>query len=115
MVGEGIIEIGGDKHRRSREEVRMLKSILDQLRILHIIDDFIFYSTIAETERMKETRKIREWKFEKDGGVSLENRVGHNGRFECRKLTISDPFEKNSTRLILLDDEEYKFLGGLFY
>jgi len=115
MVGEGIIEIDGDKFARSRDDIRKLKSILDELRIMHIIDDVMFYSSFAEAERIKEIRNVRRCKFEKDGGVSLENRFGHNGRFEYRELIIPDLFEINFTRLILLDDEEYKFLGDLLY
>jgi hypothetical protein len=117
MVGEGIIEIGGEKFKKSKEDIRKLKSILDELRIMHIIDDVIFYLPFAEAERMKEIRNAnaRVWKVEKDGGVSLENRFCHNGRFEYRELIIPDLFENNFTRLILLDDKEYKFLGDLLY
>jgi hypothetical protein len=84
---------------------------------MHIIDDVIFYLPFAEAERMKEIRNAdaRVWKIEKDGGVSLENRFCRNGRFEYWELIIPDLFENNFTRLILLDGEEYKFLGDLLY
>ena len=117
MVDEGIIEIGNEKFQTSREDIKRLKSILDELRIMHIIDDVIFYPPFAEAKRMKEIRNAnaRGWEIEKDGGISLENRFCHNGRFEYRELIIPDLFENNFTRLILLDDEEYKFLGDLLY
>ena len=115
MAGEGIIEIDGNKFRRPREDIRKLKSILDELRIMHIIDDVMFYSTSEEAEQMNATRNAREWKFEKDGGVGLENRFCHTGPFEYRELIIPDLFVNNFTRLILLDHEQYKFLGDLFY
>ena len=107
MVGEGIIEIGGEKFKKSREDIRKLKSILDELRIMHIIDDIIFYLSFAEAERARAVTAM--W------SVSRENRFCHNRRFEYRELIIPDLFENNFTRLILLDDEEYKFLGDLLY
>ncbi|MGB5615756.1 MAG: hypothetical protein WBM78_02870, partial [Desulfobacterales bacterium] len=79
MVGEGILEIGGEKFKKSKEDIRSLKSILDDLRIMHIIDDVIFYLPFAKAERMKEIRNAnaRGWEIEKDGGISLENRFCH--------------------------------------
>ena len=44
MVGEGIIEISGEKIRTCREDIRKLKSILDELHIMHVIDDVVWYS-----------------------------------------------------------------------
>ena len=117
MVDEGIIEIGNEKFKKSREDIKRLKSILDELRIMHIIDNVIFYLPFAEAERRKEIRtaNARVWKIENNGGVSLGNRFCHNGRFEYRELIIPDLFENNFTCLILLDGEEYKFLGDLLY
>ena len=115
MAGEGIIEISGERTKAAREDIKKLKSLLDGLGILHIIDDVMFFSPFDLTERMKEIHNVRVLKNGNDGGVRLKNRVGHNGRFKYRELIIPDLFENNFTRLILMDLGEYKFLGSLLY
>jgi len=115
MVGEGIIEISGEKIKTTRENIRKLKSILDELHIIHIIDDVVHYSPSDAAERTKEIDNVRMWKIEKYGDVSLKNRFGRSEQFEYRELIIPDLFEINYTRLLLLEDENYKFLGDLLY
>ena len=82
---------------------------------MHIIDDVMFFSPFDRAERMEEIHKARGFKNEKDGGASLKSRFVHSGRFEYLELIIPDLFEINFTRLILLDLEEYEFLGSLLY
>jgi len=115
MVGEGIIEISGEKIKTTREDIRKLKSILDELHIMHIIDDVVCYSPSEAAEHTKEINTVRMWKIEKDGDVSLKNRFGRSEQFEYRELIIPDLFEINYMRLLLLDDENYRFLGNLLY
>ena len=115
MVGEGIIEISGERMTTARENIRKLKSILDGLRVMHIIDDIIFFSPCDEDRQMKAILKVRESEIEKNACVGLESRFGQSARFEYRKMIIPDLFKNNFTRLILLDDEEYKFLGDMLY
>ena len=115
MVGEGILEISGERIKTAREDIRKLKFILDGLGIMHIIDDVMFFSPFDMATRMREIHNVRVLKIENAGGVSLKNRVGHNGRFKYRELIIPGLFENNFTRLLLMDYEEYEFLGSLLY
>lgn len=115
MVGMDIVEIGGEKVKTARANIRKLKSILDELCIMHIIDGVMFYSTSEKVDRMKEIHNVRGLKAEKNGGISLKNRFGHSGRLEYQELIIPDLFEINYTRLISIDEEEYKFVGNLLY
>ena len=115
MVGEGIIEISGEKIRTCREDIRKLKSILDELHIMHVIDDVVWYSPPDAAEWTKKIDNAWVWKIEKDGGVSLKNGFDRSGQFDYRELIIPDLFEINYTRLLLLEDENYKFLGDLLY
>ena len=115
MVGEGIIEISGERIETARENIRKLKSILDGLRVMHIVDDIMFHIPFDQVERMKEFCHARGGEIENADCADLKSRFGHSARFEYREMIIPDLFESYFTRLIQLDDEEYKFLGDMLY
>ena len=76
-----------------------LSSILDKLGIYHILDEVMFFAPFDAADRMKAIHKVKVWKVERDGSVSLKNRFGHSGRFKYRKLVIPTPglFDINIT------------------
>jgi len=113
MAKVGIIQIADSRIEATPEDVRMLKSILDKLRIQHIIDDVVFFAAFDAAARMKEIHNVKVWKVEKDGSVSLKNRFGHSGRFEYRKLVMASVYEISYRDLIDLDYEEAEFLSDL--
>jgi len=115
VTDKGIIEIGNSKIEATQEEIRILKSILDNLYIYHIIDDVVFFSPFDAAIRMKAIHNVKVWKVERDGSVSRNNRFGHSGCFEYRKLVIPDLYEFNFINLLLLDNEEADFIGDLVY
>lgn len=115
MIDKGTIEIGDSKIEATPEDIRVLKSILDDLRIYHIVDDVVFFSPFNAASRMKAIHNVNVWKTERDGSVSLNNRFGHSGRFEYRNLVLPGFYEFNFINLLLLDDKEAEFFGDLIY
>jgi hypothetical protein len=115
VTEKGIIQFGDSKIEADPEDIRALKSILDKLRIYHIIDDVVFFSAIDAAARMKALHRVKVWKVERDGSVSLKNRFGHSGRFQYRRLVLPEFYEINFINLLLLDVDEAEFIGGLVY
>lgn len=115
MIDKGTIEIGDTKIEAIPEDIRALKSILDDLRIYHIVDDIVFFCPFDAAARMKAIHNVKVWKTERDGSVNLKNRFGHSRCFEYRNLVLPGLFEINFINLLLLDEKEAEFLGGLVY
>ncbi|MGD1971564.1 MAG: hypothetical protein PVF37_07575 [Desulfobacterales bacterium] len=115
MLESSTIRIGDHKFQSTKQIVRRLKTILDQLKVPHILDDVSFHNTLLDLYRMKYLFKTDVWKVEKDGSVSLKNRFGHNGRFENRCLTIRNLLEFQFVDLSVLDREDAEFLSNQIY
>ena len=115
MLETSTIRIGEQKFQSTKQIVRRLKTILDQLKVPHILDDVSFHNTLLDLYRMKYLYKTDVWKVEKDGSVSLKNRFGHNGRFENRCLTIRNLLEFQFVDLSVLDREDAEFLSNQIY
>jgi hypothetical protein len=115
VTEKGIIQFGDSIIEADPTDIRALKTILDKLRIYHIIDDVAYYSPVDAAARMKALYKVKVWKVERDGSVSLKNRFGHSGRFQYRHLILPGFYEINFTGLLLLDVDEAEFIGDLVY
>jgi hypothetical protein len=115
MPESSTIRIGEFKIQSTKQVVRRLKTILDQLKVPHILDDVSFHNTLLDLYRMKYLYKTDVWKVEKDGSVSLKNRFGHNGRFENQCLTIRNLLEFQFVDLSVLDREDAEFLSNQIY
>ncbi len=115
MSEPSTIRIGKHKFQSTKQIVCRFKTILDQLKVPHILDDVSFHNTLLDLYRMKYLYKTDVWKVEKDGSVSLKNRFGHNGRFEHRCLTIRNLLEFQFVDLSILDREDAEFLSNQIY
>ena len=111
MIDPSTIKIGENEIKSNKRTVRKLKTILDKLKVPHILDDVSFHNTLLDLYRIKYLYKTDVWKVEKDGSVSLKNRFGHSGKFENRCLTIRNLLEFQFVDLSLLDTVEAEFLS----
>jgi len=115
MIDKGIVEFGGKRTELAVEDILKLKSILDELGIMHIIDDVTFSSPTEEVERMKVTPDLRMWMVENDSSVSPKDEFDHRKRLEFRELIIPYLFEIDFMSLTQLDYEEAELLADLLY
>jgi hypothetical protein len=115
MPDIGMIRIGKDEIKSSKDSIQTFKAILDKLEVPHILDEVGFHNTLLDLHRMKTLYKTDVWKVEKDGSVSLKNRFGHSGRFENRRLIIRNLLEFRFVDLSLLTREEAEFLSDQIY
>ena len=111
MIDPSTIKIGENEIKSNKRTVRKLKTILDKLKVPHILDDVSFHNTLLDLYRIKYLYRTDVWKVEKDGSVSLKNRFGHSGKFENRCLTIRNLLEFQFVDLSLLDTNEAEFLS----
>ena len=115
MIDPSTIKIGENEIKSDKRTVRKLKTILDKLKVPHILDDVSFHNTLLDLYRIKYLYKTDVWKVEKDGSVSLKNRFGHSGRFANRRLIIRNILEFKFVDLSLLNREEAEFLSDQIY
>jgi hypothetical protein len=97
----------------TKQEVKKLKSILDKLQVHYILDHVSFHDTVSAVELMKEIHKVKAWKVEKDGSVSLNNRFGHSGLFKYQYIYIPRLLEVAIVDWDILSVEEVDFLDQL--
>ena len=113
MANCAMIKIGANTIKTSKQELKFLKAILDQLELPYILDGISFHNTLIDLNRMKAIYNTNVWKVEADGSVSLKNRFGHSGRFDYRYLCMPNLIEFQFVDLNILTDEECDFLGYL--
>ena len=113
MIDKGIIEINGKRTKVGRKDIRKLKRILDELGIMHIIDDVSFCSTFRAAGRMEGLHDIRMLRAESDGRVLATNRFTHQEQIQFRKLKIPCFCLIDFISLAQLDYEEAELLGDL--
>jgi hypothetical protein len=115
MANSAMIKIGANTIKTSKQELKFLKAILDQLELPYILDGISFHNTLIDLNRMKTIHNTNVWKVEADGSVSLKNRFGHSGQFKYRYLRMPHLIEFQFVDLNILSDEEYDFLGFIIY
>ena len=115
MANCAMIKIGANTIKTSKQELKFLKAILDQLELPYILDGISFHNTLIDLNRMKAIYNTNVWKVEADGSVSLKNRFGHSGRFDYRYLRMPHLIEFQFVDLNILTDDEYDFLGYIIY
>ena len=97
----------------TKQEVKQLKCILERLQVHYILDHVSFHNTVSTIELMKAIHKVKVWKIEKDGSVSLYNRFGHSGRFKYQYIYVPDPLELETVDWSNLSVDEADFLDQL--
>jgi hypothetical protein len=115
MAALGQISIGENIIESTKKEIRSLKLILDKLEVPYILDDISFHNTLMDLYRLKRQHGTEVWKVEKDGSVSLKNRFGHSGRFECNYLRMPSLVEFQFADLNLLTESETEFLSYIIF
>jgi len=115
MIDIGIIEIDGQRNEAAREDIRKLKFILDELCIMHIMDDVSFCSTPCAAERMENIHDVRMSKAENGGKVPPETQFAHRDKLQFRELKIPNFCLIDFNSLTQLDYEEAELLGDLVY
>jgi len=115
MRDTGIIEIDGKRNAVAREDIRKLKSILEELGIMHIADDVSFCSTIRAAGQIEDIQNVRLSRTENDDGVLPEYRCGCGEKPRFRELIIPDFFLIDFVSLTQLDNDEAEFIGNLIY
>jgi len=115
MTVKGIVEIGGTRTEVAREEIRKLKVCLDDLCIMHIVDDVMFYSPCEAALDAEEIDDIGVCNGQKEGRVSSASGHRKNGQFEFRELIIPYFYAIDYISLIQLNDEDAEFLGNLLH
>jgi hypothetical protein len=101
--------------KSNRQEIKRLKSILDKLKLPHIVDDISFHNTFIDLHRMRTLHNTKFWKVERDGSLSLSNRFGHSGRLAYKEMSIASIEEFNFVDLFSLNSDESEFLADLLY
>jgi hypothetical protein len=119
-IGGGVsdsvtLKIGNVTSRATCDDVRKLKSILDEHRIFHIIDGSVFYNSSERFLFPNQIHEIRIWKAANGGSVSCKGRINQRKGSDCRKLIVPYLYKINFLSLIFLDTEEAEFLGDLIY
>jgi hypothetical protein len=107
---QGSLIVYDNELRVPKEDIKVLKDILDKLKIHHTMDDICFHATDAIIGLIKYCKNTDVWKVEKNGGVNLKNRFGHSGQFEYRTLCIPSLIEFLLVDLNVLNDKESDFL-----
>ena len=111
----GIVEIGGKRTEVAREDIRKLKISLDELCIMHIVDDVTFYSPCEAVLAVEEIDDLGICNGQKEGSVSPESDSHLSGKLEYRELIIPYFYQIDYISLIQLNDEDAEFLGDLLY
>jgi len=88
MIDTGIVEIDGKRTEATREDIRKVKCILDELGIMHIVDDVSFCSTFRAAGQIEGNHDIRKSKAGNSGGVLPKCRFGYSEKLEFRELNI---------------------------
>lgn len=94
----GILEFDKNIHVVSKNYMIKLRKILDRVKIPYILDRVSFHSTTSSLALAKAIHNTNVWKVEKDGGVNLDSRFGHSGKFRYNHLVVLD-LELIKTRL----------------
>ncbi len=115
MIDKGIVEIGGKRREVALEDILKLKSILDELCIMHIFDGVTIFSAFNGDKRTVENRNVRMRMAGKDGRVILKGGFGHSGPVAFREMIIPYFYEIDFMSLTQLDYEEAEFIGDLLY
>ena len=115
MTVKGIVEIGGKRTEVAGEDIRKLKISLDELCIMHIVDDVTFYSPCETVLAVEEVDDVGICNGKKEGRVSPESDSHLSGKLEYRELIIPYFYEIDYISLIQLNDEDAEFLGDLLY
>ena len=115
MIDKGTVEIGGKRRQVAGEDIRRLKSILDDLCIMNIIDGVTIFSAFNSDKRLVESRNDRIRMAAKDGRVVFKDGFGHSGRADFREMIIPYFYVIDFMSLTQLDYEEAEFIGDLLY
>jgi hypothetical protein len=111
----GLIEIGNIATKASTDDIRKLKSILDEHRIFHIVDDVKFFHLHAETARPEVTHQGGDGEFDPTKHRLWMHKIRHGDCAKHLELIAPDLYELNYISLIFLDSEEADFLATLVY
>jgi hypothetical protein len=115
MIDKGIVEIGGKRIEVAREDIRKLKFIMDELGIMHLIDNVAYIGPCDAAEGMEKTHNGRMREVKIDGNFNPKKGCGHQRRFEFQELIIPIFFKIDFMSPTQLDCEEAEFLGDLLY
>ena len=115
MTVKGIVEIGGKRTKVAKEDIRKLKNILDELSIMHIVDDVTFCSFCKAASRMDRIADAGIYNGKNECNASPENGPRKNRLFEFRELIIPHFYIIDYVSLIQLNDEDAEFLRNLLY
>ena len=115
MTVKGIVEIGGRRTEVAREDIRKLKLNLDELCIMHIVDDVTFYSPCEADLAAKDIGDVGICNGQKDGSGSAKSDSHLSGKVEFRELIIPYFYKIDYISLIQLSDEDAEIFGDLLY
>ena len=111
----GLIEIGNIATKASTDDIRKLKSILDEHRIFHIVDDVNFFHSHAETARPEVIQRGGKKEFDPTKHCLWKHKIHQSDCAEFLELIAPDLYELNYISLIFLDSEEADFIATLVY
>jgi len=111
----GLVEIGDIATKASTDDIRKLKSILDQHRIYHIVDGVTFFPPHAKAVRLKENHQDRVEKVDTTEDRSRKRENHHSDHSKFRELIAPDLYKLNYMSLIFFDSEEADFLATFVY
>ena len=115
MTVKGVVEFGGKKTEVARGEIWRLKLSLDELCILHIVDDVMFYSHCEEALAVGEVGKAGVCIDRNEKSVNPENGTRLSEKLEFRELIIPYFYTIDYISLIHLNNEDAELLGDLLY
>ena len=112
----GLIEIGNIATKASMDDIRKLKSILDEHRIFHMVDDVkFFHSHAGRTPRPEVTHQGGGKEFDPTKHRLWKQKIHQGDCAEFLELIAPDLYELNYISLIFLDSEEADFIATLVY
>ena len=115
MNDHGILEIDGKRAEVARKDICRLKLILDELGIMHIIDDVTFCGAYDATEVAEESQSRELCSVKEGGKLSPNNSSVQFRHLEFRELIIPHFSLIDVKSLTQLDCEEAEFFGDLLY
>ena len=66
MTNSSMIIIGDKKFRSTKQEMQLLKAVLDKLELPYILDGISFHNTLLALNRMKAIHNTNVWKVERE-------------------------------------------------
>jgi hypothetical protein len=115
IMNYGLIEIGNIATKASTDDIRKLKSILDQYRIYHIVDGVTFFHPNAKAARLKEIHQDRVGKVDTTADRLRKAKNHHSDHSKFQELIVFDLYKLDYINLIFFNSEEADFLATIIY